>query len=284
MRQPQAGFSSSSAFSRNTAATSAFSRPANLNKGTGLGFSKGNNNALKLAGSSGKPANMFSKPFNGNSANKSGKQAFAKKGKNGKNGKNHHHHKHHYPWEPYWGGYDGGYDDGDGCDDGFCDSDDDGSSIGDDATSGDVTSDPAAVATADSSGMPASQLVIVNPAETQTTLAYTVNGVPYTLSAGQVQPLNVTTSVTIEFDRGLPGDPARYSLTTGTYLFQSTDRGWDLVSGSPSATPTPAPLLNTPQTDLAADGPQIAPAGNAPQIAPVGNAPQSGLAAGGPQY
>ena len=98
--------------------------------------------------------------------------------------------------------------------------------------------------------------MIVNPAQTQATLAYTINGQSYSLNAGQTQPLNVTTSMTIEFDRGLPGDLARYSLTAGTYTFQATDKGWDLVSGSPSATLMLAPVLNAPQTGLAASGPQ----------------------------
>jgi hypothetical protein len=210
-----------SAFSKTNLSTSpknTFSRPTNLNKGTG-------------------------------SANKSGKQMFTKNSKNGKNAKNA--NKHHYPWERYWGGYggyDGGYDDGDDCGDGSCDSGDDGSPAYGDAMPGDMASDPSA--------LPAGQLVIVNPAETQATLAYTINGQSYSLNAGETQPLNVTTSVTIEFDRGLSGDLARYSLTAGTYTFQSTDKGWDLASGSPSATPTLAPVLNAPQSGLAAGGPQ----------------------------
>ena len=76
---------------------------------------------------------------------------------------------------------------------------------------------------------PAAKIVrIVNPPETQTTLAFAVNGQAYSLEAGKAQDLELADSAVIEFDRGSGNDTSRYSLSEGVYRFASTPQGWEL--------------------------------------------------------
>jgi hypothetical protein len=269
-------FNSFSAFSKNnhgTFPTTNYSHPLNLNKELGLGDSKGIH-ALKLAGPSGKPSNLLSKPFN--------KYGYGKYGKYGK------------CWHPWYGYCYPWYGCGGCCDYScYCDNPYDSSCCSCEgyptcgsATFADLASDPAAgeasdpaagamvatatgdsaaVAPAASPELSAGQVLVVNPAENQSTLAYSINSRSFTLKAGESQRLDVTPDMTIEFDRGLSGDPARYPLTAGTYTFKSTDKGWDLVSDSPSATPTPGLVLSAPQNDLVADTSQADPGIGVPQ-------------------
>ncbi len=80
---------------------------------------------------------------------------------------------------------------------------------------------------------PAAKTVrIVNPAETQTTLGFAVNGQPYSLEAGQTRDLELTANEVIEFDRGSGNDTARYSLSDGVYQFAATPQGWELYHSS----------------------------------------------------
>ena len=69
---------------------------------------------------------------------------------------------------------------------------------------------------------------IVNPADTQTTLAFAVNGQTYSLEAGKTQDLELNENMVIEFDRGSGNDTGRYSLSEGVYRFGSTPKGWEL--------------------------------------------------------
>ena len=252
-------FNSFSTFTKNNRGAfpkATFSRPSNLNKGLGLGASTGIH-LPNLASSSGKASNLLSNPMSKNLSKPSGKSLFSKNGKYGygkydKYGK---YGKYGYPWYgwgyPWYGGY-GGCDDGSCYDPGSCG--DGGPSYGD-ATSayqpsdpaGDAPSDPAERATVAPATVAPATVLIVNPAENQSTLAYAINGQPFTLQAGASQPLDATPEMTIEFDRGLSAGTARYPLTAGTYTFASTDEGWDLVSGSPSAAPTPGLAASAPQ-------------------------------------
>ena len=102
----------------------------------------------------------------------------------------------------------------------------------------------------------ASQVVIVNPAENQSTLAFSVDGQSYSLTAGNSQRLDATPGMTIEFDRGLAGDTARYSLTAGTYTFKFAEKGWDLISDSPSASPVAGLAANLSQSGSSLSTPQ----------------------------
>jgi hypothetical protein len=69
---------------------------------------------------------------------------------------------------------------------------------------------------------------IVNPAETQTSLSFSVNGENHTLEAGKSEELGVADKAVIEFDRGTGNDVGRYSLDEGVYRFTSTPQGWEL--------------------------------------------------------
>lgn len=76
---------------------------------------------------------------------------------------------------------------------------------------------------------PAAGIVrIVNPAATQTTLGFAINGQPYSLEAGQTQDVTLPENPVIEFDRGSGNDTGRYSLSEGEYRFASTPQGWEL--------------------------------------------------------
>ena len=84
---------------------------------------------------------------------------------------------------------------------------------------------------------------IVNPAQTQTKLGYTINGQPYSLEPGQSQDVELSTNEVIEFDRGSGNDTARYTLSDGAYTFASTPQGWELYHTS-DAQPTDAVASN----------------------------------------
>ncbi len=264
-------FNSFSAFSKNNRGTSpktALSKPMNLNKGLGLGASRGIQ-PLKLAGSSGKPSNL-SKPF---SKYGYGKYGYGKYGKYGY-GKYGKYGKYWHPWYGWWypgygcyGGcdyscnYDNPYDDFAGSSDG--------SPIESYATSAEQP--------------PADLVLIVNPAVTQSTLTYSINGRSFTLRAGASQQLDATPGMTIEFDRGLSGDPARYSLSPGTYTFTSTDKGWDLVSGSAAVSATPGLALNAPQAAVPADAPLADPGIGVPETSVATDASPAGPGIGSPE-
>jgi hypothetical protein len=72
---------------------------------------------------------------------------------------------------------------------------------------------------------------LVNPAETQTTLGFAVNGQAYSLEAGQSQDVQINDGAVVEFDRGGDNQVGRYSLSEGTYRFASTPQGWELYRG-----------------------------------------------------
>src|SRR5208337_1763956 len=69
---------------------------------------------------------------------------------------------------------------------------------------------------------------IVNPADTEATLAFSVAGQTYSLAAGKVQELSVAPNTVIEFDRGNNAGSGRYTLSEGNYVFGATPSGWEL--------------------------------------------------------
>ena len=81
---------------------------------------------------------------------------------------------------------------------------------------------------------------LVNPAETQTTLGFAVNGQAYTLEAGQSQDVQINSGAVIEFDRGSDNQTGRYTLTEGAYRFGSTPQGWELFRGDATSAPSVA--------------------------------------------
>lgn len=69
---------------------------------------------------------------------------------------------------------------------------------------------------------------ITNPATSQATLSYTLDGVAYTIAPGYSQDLREDRAWVIQFSRGANLDQAQYGLQSGLYSFGSTDHGWEL--------------------------------------------------------
>ena len=69
---------------------------------------------------------------------------------------------------------------------------------------------------------------LVNPASNGATLAFQVNGQPYTLAPGTQQEVLAGPGAEIAFGRGGPLGVARYSLSGGVYDFTPTPGGWEL--------------------------------------------------------
>lgn len=75
---------------------------------------------------------------------------------------------------------------------------------------------------------PSVPVTIVNPAETNFTLTYTIDGRDYQLESGKNQQIMVYPDSVIEFGRGGDFPRAKYSLSSGAYTFASTSHGWEL--------------------------------------------------------
>jgi len=71
-------------------------------------------------------------------------------------------------------------------------------------------------------------LVLLNAKDSPGTVNYTLDTAAYAVDAGGSQGYTGSGPWLIEFDRGMGGVQARYSLTEGTYTFAMTDQGWDL--------------------------------------------------------
>jgi hypothetical protein len=69
---------------------------------------------------------------------------------------------------------------------------------------------------------------VVNPAENQATLRYSVNGRQYSIQPGEQHDFTEPGLGVIEFDRGNNAGLAQYRLSGGVYTFSPTDRGWEL--------------------------------------------------------
>lgn len=71
-------------------------------------------------------------------------------------------------------------------------------------------------------------VLIVNPASSQGTLNYNVNGHHFVAGPGFKQRLEPGRQWVIEYDRGGNFGSSRYTLSPGTYHFTPTDLGWQL--------------------------------------------------------
>ncbi len=69
---------------------------------------------------------------------------------------------------------------------------------------------------------------VVNPADNQATLRYSVNGRQYSIRPGEQHDFTEPGPGVIEFDRGNNAGLAQYRLSGGVYTFAPTDRGWEL--------------------------------------------------------
>lgn len=70
--------------------------------------------------------------------------------------------------------------------------------------------------------------LLMNPESNGVTIEYVVANQNYSMQPKYTQHLADGRSWVIEFDRGENFGTARYSLSAGTYLFTTTERGWDL--------------------------------------------------------
>lgn len=94
---------------------------------------------------------------------------------------------------------------------------------------------------------------IVNPTDTNVTLAFSVAGKTYSVAAGKVKELNVAPDTVIEFDRGNGAASGRYALIPGNYFFGATPNGWELYrlgdtlgTENPPANPKSASSVSAP--------------------------------------
>ena len=77
-------------------------------------------------------------------------------------------------------------------------------------------------------GFSGGPISIINPATSEATFSYTLDGKAYTIPPGYRQNLREDRAWVIEFNRGTNLDQARYGLQSGLYSFTSTDHGWEL--------------------------------------------------------
>jgi hypothetical protein len=85
-------------------------------------------------------------------------------------------------------------------------------------------------------------IVLLN-ADSEDSIQYRLNGSEQEMPAGYQQLLAGDTTWLVEFDRGGEFGMANYKLTSGTYRFKVTDRGWELFrknEKAKAAVPQPA--------------------------------------------
>ncbi|MDR3635753.1 MAG: hypothetical protein P4L84_18270 [Isosphaeraceae bacterium] len=92
---------------------------------------------------------------------------------------------------------------------------------------------PSSVSPANTATAPALTVMIRNQDSSGLTINYAVNGTPYSTPNGSAQRLDVPPKAQIVFDRGGEFGEARYTLRSGVYDFQVTDRGWELYKQRP---------------------------------------------------
>lgn len=80
---------------------------------------------------------------------------------------------------------------------------------------------------ADTAVVASAPITLLNPAETQQAVAYTLGADQDSLDPAQSKAYDDGTQV-ITFDRGGDFGQAQYTLEPGTYRFVATDQGWDL--------------------------------------------------------
>ena len=74
-------------------------------------------------------------------------------------------------------------------------------------------------------------ILIINPKETESVIAFAIDDRPFELESGANQALRLvdTDQVIISFDRGGDFGLGQNTLEPGSYEFQLTDRGWELL-------------------------------------------------------
>jgi len=94
-----------------------------------------------------------------------------------------------------------------------------------------------------------SRLVLVNPKDSPGPVNYAIDGNACTIDVGTVQGARGTGPWLVEFDRGVGGDQARYSLTEASYTFTLTEKGWELYNTTAaSLTTTNSASVDPPVT------------------------------------
>ena len=85
----------------------------------------------------------------------------------------------------------------------------------------------------DSSAGVTSGIVLINKADAQ--VGFMVDSKTYSLEPAYYQAFRGATSGTVSFDRGT-GETAKYQVTSGTYEFTATEKGWELYRKTYKAT------------------------------------------------
>jgi hypothetical protein len=75
---------------------------------------------------------------------------------------------------------------------------------------------------------------IINPADSQATINYSINDYDYQIAPGSEQDLSADQQWVITFNRGENDGDAQYTLSPGDYTFGPSDRGWELYHTSDS--------------------------------------------------
>ena len=92
---------------------------------------------------------------------------------------------------------------------------------------------------------------IINPAATNLSIGYSVDGRSYSLPSGRARIHSVPANAVIEFGRGGEFGTAQYALTPGTYTFEATPKGLELFHHQPRpVTPLlPVKIVNPSATN-----------------------------------
>lgn len=96
-------------------------------------------------------------------------------------------------------------------------------------------------------------VIVRNPTETQAEIRYLVDGQLHSLLPGQSQQLAADRTWTIHFHRGGDFGNAKHLCAEGTYVFQISERGWELTKAddhlwkAQASAESSHPVLNRPK-------------------------------------
>jgi hypothetical protein len=74
----------------------------------------------------------------------------------------------------------------------------------------------------------ATEISLVNPADSQDKIEYILDGKAYALEPGMTLTMRAAAARKIEFSRGAGGKKAAYRVSRGVYEFAMTNNGWEL--------------------------------------------------------
>lgn len=104
--------------------------------------------------------------------------------------------------------------------------------------------------------------VLFNPAESGGPVNYVLNGRQYSIRPGEAQPIDLDRTWTLQFDRGMNNQTARYTLNEGIHKFGVGRLGWEVVQAQTTNNvttekPLPSPAPPVPVQSLPVNSPPI---------------------------